>query len=122
MTTIALPRQHHSRLPLGKIIRAVIFLAAVIYCAHALAKHGADAAAVRQCAESQEPVARMQKFNSSRVHCLYVMDDGKTGDQLRQPDATGQEFEISSFIRWEQSLEETIWNLLKEAFVVPPGG
>lgn len=127
MTTATIVRQ--SRTPnVGRIIIIALVLAAAYIAViqlnnHAIRRHGADAQAVRQCANDSNLLQVWQKNGSDRYHCLFKMPDGRIGDMLVQLDEQGYWHEISSFPRYEQTLGEVEKSLGREATMIyPPGG
>ncbi|MFH1635588.1 MAG: hypothetical protein ABIG63_16480 [Chloroflexota bacterium] len=94
MTTLTLSQP--KRINLLPLILIVLFAATAIYCHHATAKHGQDAAAIRHCLENNDP-DKMFQLGSTYYLCVKL-PDGKWGLQVRRLGEDGWH-EITSFIK-----------------------
>jgi hypothetical protein len=76
----------------------ILFAGATVYTGmHAVIKHGADALKVQQACNSKNPEQIWQQSDMV-YHCLYDLDNGKTGDQVVLLDEEGNVIEKTSFI------------------------
>jgi len=89
-------------------VLCVIVVKAVIYCEHAVARHGQDAEQVRQCMRERGPVAHLMNISNGRHYFVCQLDERTFGIQIMVK--SGQTWrEVSSFTKNKlHTLEQVI--------------
>jgi hypothetical protein len=84
MTTLTMNYRSSHKVPsLAPILLlCVIIVAAVIYCEHAVARHGEDAVAVRRCMSERGPVAHLFNTTTNRHYFVCQLDETTFGVQI----------------------------------------
>lgn len=106
-------------LVLFTIAMAVLFASYCVYNAHAVARHGSDAEAVRKCLQDNDPYQTWVKPDGRVIHLCHL-PDGRWGVQIR--DSSGIH-EITSLIKNKMSklsqVEQWLHNMGAERILYP---
>jgi hypothetical protein len=106
MTAITCP-QPRTFNPAPLLLLAALLLA-VIYGTHAVARHGTEADAVRECMSSNGPIQRWRYPDNNRIVSVCQLPDGKFGIQV-----TERLREVTSYIKNRMSRLEQVETYLR---------
>lgn len=112
---------HRPLIALCLVLFAVAGVVAVRVAPHALAKHGADAAAIHRCLDEQGPSEIWQSASwrtPGKFFQVCQLDDGRWGFRIIERIQAGWK-ERTSFVPGDGTRRALLEHLLAKAFRVP---
>jgi hypothetical protein len=116
MTCQPLTRPQSRNPIIPALVCALIVMAALIYAAHAVERHGSDADAIRRCLENKPPALRMANPVTGRIAHVCWTDD-KFGIMITDPTETK---EVTSFFdKGSRTLDQVVQYLTNAGYFEP---